>query len=398
MSYSPRIIRITTVPISLHLLLKGQMRFMKEHGYDVIMISSPGPEAEAVEREESCEMITLPMKRTVSIAADLVSLYRLYKIFRVLKPDIVHSHTPKAGLLSMVAAKFASVPIRLHTVAGIPWIESRFLMRFIYKNVEKITAWASHRLYANSAGMLQFLKFEGITSDPLKLKLLGNGSSNGIDCNYFNKNQVDPTFVSSLKIKSNLKSGGKIWIFIGRIVKDKGITELVNAFIQYQQFYPNDQLWLVGDEERMRDPLSNDTSSKIELNDSIIHWGHQDDIRPYLVASYALVFPSYREGFPNVPMQAAAMGCPLILSDIDGCNEIVEHGNNGLLIKPKEIQSIVSAMTYLRENPNTSEKFASLSLKKISENYKQDVIWELLLKEYNDFLAIDTILLHKQIV
>jgi hypothetical protein len=126
------------------------------------------------------------MKRTVSIAADLVSLYRLYKIFRVLKPDIVHSHTPKAGLLSMVAAKFASVPIRLHTVAGIPWIESGFLMRIIYKNVEKITAWASHRLYANSAGMLSFLKYEGITSDPLKLKLLGNGSSNGIDCNYFN--------------------------------------------------------------------------------------------------------------------------------------------------------------------------------------------------------------------
>ena len=396
MTYSPRIIRITTVPISLHLLLRGQMKFMKENGYDVIMISSPGPEAEDVERNESCEMITLPMKRTVSIGSDIVSLIRLYKIFRVLKPDIVHSHTPKAGLLGMLAAKMAGVPVRLHTVAGIPWTESSFLMRIIYKNIERITAWSSHRLYANSAGMLQFLRFENITFDPAKIKLLGQGSSNGIDCNYFNKKNVDPEEINYLREKSKIGPEAKIWIFIGRIVKEKGICELVNAFIQFQQFYPNDQLWLVGDEEGSRDPLSKDTITKIKSNEKILQWGHQHDIRPFLSAAYALVFPSYREGFPNVPMQAGAMGCPLILSDIKGCNEIVDHDKNGLLIKPKDVQSIVSAMTYLRRNPKLCEQFAEKSQELIADKFKQDVIWQLLLTEYNDFLELQTDVLQKK--
>jgi glycosyltransferase involved in cell wall biosynthesis len=363
---------------------------MKENGYDVIMISSPGPEAEAVERNESCEMITLPMKRTVSIGSDIVSLFRLYRILKVLKPDIVHTHTPKAGLLGMLAAKMAKVPVRLHTIAGLPWIESNFLMKMIYKNVERLTAWASHRLYANSEGMLQFLRYEKITMDPEKIKLLGQGSSNGIDCNFFNKKNVDPEEINELLQKSQIDSNSKIWIFIGRIVKDKGINELVNAFIQFQQFYPNDQLWLVGDEEQSRDPLSKDTINKIKLNENILQWGHQQDVRPFLALAYALVFPSYREGFPNVPMQAGAMECPLILSDIKGCNEIVEHDFNGLLIKTKDVQSIVSAMTYLRRNPTLCEKFATESRKIIADKFKQDVIWQLLLTEYNDFLELQT--------
>jgi glycosyltransferase involved in cell wall biosynthesis len=155
-------------------------------------------------------------------------------------------------------------------------------------------------------------------------------------------------------------------------------------------------LWLVGDEEGSRDPLSKDTITKIKSNEKILRWGHQHDIRPFLSAAYALVFPSYREGFPNVPMQAGAMGCPLILSDIKGCNEIVEHDKNGLLIKPKDVQSIVSAMTYLRRNPKLCEQFAEESQELIADKFKQDVIWQLLLTEYNDFLELQTDALQKK--
>ena len=396
MNKSHRVIRITTVPLSLHKLINGQMKFMREKGFDVIMVSSAGPESAIVQQSESCPLITINMTRSITPLQDIVAVFRLWWTFINLRPTIVHTHTPKAGLLGMLAAKMAGVPVRLHTVAGIPWTESGFLMRIIYKNVERITAWSSHRLYANSAGMLQFLRFENITFDPAKIKLLGQGSSNGIDCNYFNKKNVDPEEINYLREKSKIGPEAKIWIFIGRIVKEKGICELVNAFIQFQQFYPNDQLWLVGDQEGSRDPLSKDTITKIKSNEKILQWGHQHDIRPFLSAAYALVFPSYREGFPNVPMQAGAMGCPLILSDIKGCNEIVEHDKNGLLIKPKDVQSIVSAMTYLRRNPKLCEQFAEKSQELIADKFKQDVIWQLLLTEYNDFLELQTDVLQKK--
>ncbi len=385
-SVKPKLVRITTVPVSLRLLLKGQMKYMKEHGFEVVMISSPGDDAAIVEQQEECEMITIPMERKVSLFADVQSLFRLIRILKNLEPDIVHTHTPKAGLLGMLAAKFAGVPVRLHTVAGLPWMEAKGVSRQILKLMERITAFAAHKVYPNSKGLYDFLKKEKIVSNQDKLKLLGNGSSNGIDCNYFSSSQVAPEIIHQLKIESRFQEGSWVWIFAGRLVREKGIHELLQAFSRIQEQFPADQLWLLGEEEVERDPLLQEDRDMIHAHPQIKHWGFQKDVRPYMAAAQVLVFPSYREGLPNVPLQAGAMECALIVSDINGCNEIVEHGENGLLVPTKDTEAVFQSMLTLRNNEALQKTFAKKSREKIMSLYSREHVWELLENEYRFFL------------
>ena len=381
-----KLVRITTVPVSLHLLLKGQMKFMKEQGFEVIMISSPGVEAALVEREEECEMIVLPMERKVSLFKDVQALIRLTRILKNLEPDIVHTHTPKAGLLGMLAAYFAKVPVRLHTIAGLPWMESRGLKRMILKQMERVTAVCAHHVYPNSSGLYAFLNKENISSNG-KMKLLGKGSSNGIDCTYFSKDAVDASAVEGLQLQSELKESGWVWIFAGRLVRDKGIHELLYAFTKVQEQYPDDQLWLLGNEEPALDPLEGWAIELMQAHSHIYRWGFQKDVRPFFAAADVLVFPSYREGMPNVPMQAGAMECAMILSDINGCNELVTDGTDGLLVPPKNQELLVQKMLQLRQQRELRDSFAAASRKKIMEHYNRSAVWNHLLKEYKTLLT-----------
>lgn len=381
----PLLVRITTVPISLRLLLKGQMRFMKEQGFDVVMISSEGKDAEVLEDLEGCEMITLPMERSVSLFKDLRALFRLIRIFRNLQPDIVHTHTPKAGLLGMLAARITGVPVRLHTVAGLPWMESKGLSFFILKQVERLTAFCAQQLYPNSSGLRQFLIDQKVAS-PRKLTLLGNGSSNGIDCDYFSRSAIVGMDVDRLKRESFLGRDGWVWIFVGRLVREKGLCELFHAFDQLSWQYPEDQLWLVGEEEPERDPLPEAERNWMKMHLGVKRFGFQQDVRPFLAAAHVLVFPSYREGFPNVPLQAGAMECAMILSDINGCNELVRDGENGFLVPAKDEGKLLQAMLDLRKDPQLRLRMAGNSLRFIRDQYAQETIWNLILSEYHRFL------------
>jgi len=386
MKHTPRLIRITTAPVSLLLLLKGQMNYMQQNGFEVIMISSPGPEAQQAEDQERCEMITIPMERGVNILKDVVTLIRLYRLLKRLKPDIVHTHTPKAGLLGMLASAFCSVPVRLHTIAGLPWMERTGFSRVVLKKMECLTAACAHRIYPNSKGLKTFIEREQIVPSA-KLKLLGSGSSNGIDCAYFNREVVSENAIQTLKENAGLVNGGFVWIFAGRLVKDKGINELVRAFLNIVNEFPDDQLWLVGKEEPELDPLSISTRRYMQQHPAIKCWGFQSDVRPFFAASSALVFPSYREGFPNVPMQAGAMHLPMILSDINGCNEIVNHGVTGILVKPKSENDLYAAMRLIRRDEELRQRLATNCFEQIRSNYVQQTIWENLRIEYHSLMS-----------
>ncbi len=381
----PKLIRITTVPISLQILLKGQMRFMKEHGFEVIMISNDGPEVKPLLEQEQCPHIAVRMTRIISPFTDLVSLFKLIKLFRKLKPDIVHSHTPKAGLLAMWAAKFTGVPVRLHTIAGLPWVETKGWMNALLQLVEKLTALPAHRIYPNSFIQQQFLSDHKIAVG--KMKVLGNGSSNGINSHFFSLDENISKISDELKRSEKVPEDGWIWIFVGRIVKDKGIGELVEAFAALHKIFPSDRLWLVGEEETELDPLDEEHKKILHEHSAIRCWGFQKDIRPYLASARVLVFPSYREGFPNVPLQAGSMGCMLLLSDINGCNEIVQDGVNGMLVPPKDREKLTGAMITIRKDENLRKAFAASIQKKIREDYDQQKLWNILLEEYRFWLA-----------
>jgi glycosyltransferase involved in cell wall biosynthesis len=380
-----KIIRITSVPMSLKYLLKGQMSFMSQNGLDVIMVSSDGQELKEVIETEKCNHYIIPLTRKITPFKDIRATYELYRLIRKERPDIVHTHTPKAGIIGMLASYFARVPIRLHTVAGLPLMEAIGFKRIILNFVEKLTYKCSTKVYPNSYGLKKIILKHRFTSEN-KLKVIGNGSSNGIDTSYF-----DPELFSikeNLALKTNLgiKKTDFVFIFVGRIVSDKGINELVEAFDKICLVEENIKLLLVGPFEDELDALQKKTKLIIDDNDEIISVGYQNDVRPYFSISDCLVFPSYREGFPNVVMQAGAMRLPSIVSDINGCNEIIENNINGFVIKWKSVDAIYNAMIKITSDKPLFNKLKLNSRDSIKIKYEREVYWGLLLNEYESII------------
>lgn len=380
-----KIIRLTTVSTSLKTLLKGQHRFMSQNGFEVVGVSSPGNELQEVQQDEGIRVIPLEMTRTISPIQDLKSLLAFYKLCKKEKPLLVHSHTPKAGIVGMLGAKLAGVPIRLHTVAGLPLMEATGTKRRILNWVEKMTYSAATKVYPNSKGLYDFIIQEKFVNTT-KLKVIANGSSNGIDTTFFSKEAIDSSSVEQLKNELGFSSSDFIYVFVGRLVGDKGINELIAAFKIISKHNAQAKLLLVGPQETKLDPLSKRTLFEIEHNEKIRSVGFQRDVRPFLALSQALVFPSYREGFPNAVMQAGAMELPCIVSNINGCNEIIEKGVNGLVIPVKNIDAIVEAMLIIFREHDIYTHLKANSRRMIVERYEQQVVWDALLNEYTSLI------------
>ncbi len=377
-----KLIRITTVPISLKILLRGQLRFMNGQNFDVLGVSSVGEELDEIRVDEGISVHALNMTRKISPLKDLKSLWKFYRLCKKEKPDIVHSHTPKAGIIGMFGARLAGVPIRLHTVAGMPLMEAKGTKRRILDWVEKITYAFATKVYPNSMGLHDFILHNGYVSKD-KLKIIGNGSSNGINTEFFSRAQIESHKMQSLKLSLGIKDRDFIFIFVGRLVGDKGINELISAFKQSK--LPDVKLLLVGAPETF-DPLSEVILNEIHINPNIIAVGFQRDVRPYFAISDALVFPSYREGFPNVVMQAGAMELPAIVSDINGCNEIIIEGKNGTIIPVKNVDAIKEAMEIMVRDRERYFQMKANARKMITERYEQQVVWDALLTEYKSLL------------
>ena len=375
-----KLIRITTVPSSLRSLLKGQHRFMSKY-FEVIGVSGDGDALAEVRQNEGIRTHAVEMTRTITPLKDLKALLKLYKFFKKEKPFIVHTHTPKAGTVGMIAAKLAGVPNRLHTIAGLPLLEKTGVMRKLLNLVEKLTYSCSTLILPNSFKLKRIILTEKFTSAS-KLKVIGHGSSNGIDTEHYNIAHVTEKEKEQLRESLNINENDTVFIFIGRIVKDKGINELVAAFNLLTKKHSRCKLLLIGSRENHLDPLLSKTEILIKENICIIPTGVQKDIRPYVSISHALTFPSYREGFPNVVLQASCMCLPCIVSDINGCNEIIEDQVNGLIIPVKNSEALESAMIYMIENPEKRLDMIKHSRKRILERYKQEFIWDESLKLY----------------
>lgn len=377
-----KLIRITTVPVSLKILLRGQLRFMSENGFEVIGVSSSGKDLEAVAQRENIRTMAIEMTRMISPIRDVISVWQLYRIFKNERPVIVHSHTPKAGTVGLLAAKLAGVPIRFHTVAGLPLMEASGVKRIVLDVVEKVTYRCASKVYPNSKGLYDLIIQENYASKN-KLKVIGQGSSNGIDTSFFNPIHFSASQNQTLRNSLGIQPSDFVFTFIGRLVGDKGINELVKAVKNLKFKTNNLKLVLVGRQEYELDPLLPDTLQEMEKNINIIWTGFQEDVRPFFAISNALVFPSYREGFPNVVMQAGAMGLPSIVSDINGCNEIIIDGINGLIIPPKDTEALQNAMLRFVEDSILYNKLKSTSRELITSRYEQKLFWEALLDEYN---------------
>jgi len=374
-----KLFRISTVPMSLNILLKGQLRFLDRY-FDVTAISGSGHDLDEVKEREGVKVHPIEIQRQISPFKDLISLIKLYRYFSTEKPDIIHSITPKAGLLSMVAGKLAGVPIRIHTFTGLVFPYKEGFFQKILILMDKLLCSCATNIYPEGKGVKDDLKKFKITDKPLTI--IGNGNVNGIDVNHFSSVLFSEEAKLNLKNKLSISNDDFVFVFVGRLVKDKGINELISAFKKLS--IQNVKLLLVGPYESDLDPLEESTLSEINHNKNIITLGFQKDVRSYFAISDALVFPSYREGFPNVVLQALAMGLPAIVSDINGCNEIITHQENGIIVPPKSESSILEAILLLLDQIfyNKLQSNARASIMK----YKQEHIWELLKENYEELL------------
>ena len=379
----PKLFRVTTVPESLNILLRGQHKFMSTNGFEVIGISSAGNALYEVSQEEEIRVIEINMSRKITPIKDFLSVYNLYKLIKKEKPIIVHSHTPKAGAVAMMAAKIANVPIRLHTVAGLPLMEAKGIKRKLLNFVEKVTYACATKVYPNSKGLYDFIVEEELISS-IKMKIIANGSSNGIDTSYFDSERISEEQRHELRTKLNIQKTDFVFVFVGRLVGDKGINELIDAFARIKD--SNVKLLLVGGLESDLDPLKSETIHEIDKNKNIISVGFQKDVRPYFAISHCLVFPSYREGFPNVVLQAGAMGLPSIVSNINGCNEIIQEGINGSIIPSKDRESLYTVMHKIISDEAWRKQLAGNARDIIVSHYEQKLVWDSLLIEYKHLL------------
>ena len=368
-----KLIRVTTADISLNSLLKGQLKFLNQY-FEVVGVAKDTGVLKEVSEREGIRVVDAPLERPISLVKDIKGLWFLYRLFRKEKPWCVHANTPKGSLLAMIAAWFACVPHRVYTVTGLRYQGAHGMLRTILKTMECLSCLFATNVIPEGQGVLHALQEDNITKK--SLRVIWNGNINGIDTEYFK-----PT-----ESFTERKNDTFTFVFIGRIVRDKGIHELTECIRKL-----NCNLILVGSFED-GDPVDEDDKKFLLTSEKVKFVGWQTDVRPYLEQADALVFPSYREGFPNVPMQAGAMGLPCIVTNINGCNEIIKDGLNGKIIaaplkegtKMME-QSLLNTMQWFIDHREEAKRMGNNARPMIQERYEQRYVWTAL-KEYYDAL------------
>ena len=406
--YRKKLIRITTADISLNSLLKGQLKFLNQY-FEVIGVAKDTGVLKEVSEREGIRVVDAPLERPISLVKDIKGLWFLYRLFRKEKPWCVHANTPKGSLLAMIAAWFAGVPHRVYLVTGLRYQGAHGMLRMILKTMERMSCLFATNVIPEGQGVLQCLKRDNITKK--SLQVIHYGNINGKDTEFFSRDNTIQTaslkqadkhiFLRNLSekearslVRSELgfSNNDFIFVFIGRLVNDKGLGELADAIGKLENENLEIKLLLIGEIDGEADALAKDKLNYLMQSKNVKYIGVQSDIRPYLMASDVLVFPSYREGFPNVPLEAGALGLPAIVTNINGSNEIIEDGVNGKIIqapldnKGVRVNDITielyTMMKWFYYHPEEVKRMGENARPIICERYEQHNVWKALLEYY----------------
>ena len=375
-----KIIRSCTVSLSL-CFVKGLLTDLCKK-YEIVLVSSPGKEMDEITMEYGIRGVSIPMERHISFIRDAVSLYQIINTFKKEKPTMVHSMTPKAGLLCMIAGWLTRVPVRVHTFTGLVFPTSTGLKQKILMLTDAITCACATHVIPEGEGVKNDLINNGITKKPLRV--LGYGNVRGIDMNRFSLRPE--VFKMAEEI---YKKDVFTFLFVGRIVRDKGMNELMDAFERLTKEHYRIRLILVGSFEDSLDPISDRAKTIINNNSLIESVGPKggDELVAYYAASDCFVFPSYREGFPNTVIEAGAMGLPSIVTDINGSREIIVNGKNGIIIPSKDTDALYQAMKKMIEDEESRQHMASNARQMIADRYEQGFVRQCLYDFYDEILS-----------
>ena len=378
MKSNNKILRAVTVSESVE-FYTPIVKNLQEKGYEVVSVSSSGPELDLL-RKDGIKVIEVPMERHISLIKDLLSFKNLVFIFRKEKPRMVHSMTPKAGLLCMIASYITHVPIRVHTFTGLVWPTAKGLTRRILMFTDWLTCACATHIIPEGDGVLNDLH-KHITKKPMKV--LGYGNVRGVDMTRFSKRDEVLNLSESL-----IKNTVFTFIFVGRIVGDKGINELIEAFLELLKVHNNIRLFLVGNYEQDLDPILKLTKDRIDSTPEIKSVGPKfgDELLAYYASSDCFVFPSYREGLPNTVMEAGAMDLPSIVTDTNGSREIIENGKNGVIIPSKDVDSLYKAMRQMIEDKDAYNTMVANARPMIESRFEQSFVRKCLLDFYEEIM------------
>lgn len=383
MSDRKKIIRTATVPLSLDLFCRGLLRELSSR-YEIIALSSPLPELDSIRKREKVRTIAVPMARKIAPLSDLKSLFRLIRVFRKERPDMVHSITPKAGLLTMLAAWITRVPVRIHTFTGLVFPSEKGWKRRLLILTDRLTAACATHVIPEGIGIRDDLIRFRITGKPLRV--LGNGNVRGIDRNHYVRTENLSRKAAGIRHRLHIPQESFVFVFVGRLDRDKGIEELVRAFRMLEGDYPETHLVLVGAEEPDGKALLEETKEIMDRDDHIhLSDGWQNDVRPWYAAADALVLASHREGFPNVVIEAGAMELSSIVTDINGSREIVKDGQNGSIVPAGDAEALYAAMKDFVEQPEKVQKMAAAA-RSLASRYEQSYVRQCLDVFYREVL------------
>jgi glycosyltransferase involved in cell wall biosynthesis len=382
-SNKPRLVVATTVPVTLQAFFDGQLRFFKQNGFRVTAVSSPEPGLEEVRDRDGIDVIGVPMARRISPLADLVALVRLIRLLRKLNPHIVHTGTPKAGLLVGIAAWLLRVPVRVYTIHGLPFIIKTGLKRVILKLSERISCLCAHRVLAVGQSMRSIAVREGLCPAE-RIGVPAGGSANGVDTDRFNRD-LHADQGAAIRRGLAIPPDAVVFGFIGRLVRDKGIIELTEAWKLLHNQVPNAHLIMVGMWEP-QDPVPQEVRQSLESGPGVHLVGQTFDTPPYYAAMDVVILPTYREGFPIVPLEAAAMMLPMVITDAFGCSDAVVDGLTGIVIPSRNAPALADAMRRLAEDPDLRRRLGAAGRDRVLREFRPVVIWKALLAEYQSQL------------
>lgn len=378
-----KILYVTTISMTLDYFLKGIMTDLVKDGHEVVAVSSPGEWMAAVRACEGVKVIEVPMERRIAPFSDLRSLFRLFRVIRSERPDIVHSFTPKAGLLAMIASRVAGIKVRIHTFTGLVFPTATGFKRRLLMMTDRLTCACASHVIAEGQGVRDDLLGSRITRK--EVRVLGHGNIRGIDLERYDRTPEIMELAEKLRVPDVFT-----FLFVGRIVRDKGITELCEAF---RLVASAARLVLVGPFEDKVDPVPEETRKYIEQCPDIITTGEitGQDLLAWYAASDCFVLPSYREGFPNTVIEAGAMGLPSIVTDINGSREIIADGINGLVVPPKDVESLREAMVKMLYDNDFRESAASVSRDMIASRFEQGYVRRCLYDYYGYVLRVNNL-------
>ena len=328
---------MTTVPMSLN-FFKGQINELSKE-FDVTLISSPDNVLKKIAQRENVKYRTIAMKRDISLKDDISGLLKFLYLFAKERPQIIHCNTPKASLLGLTSGYLTRVPTRIYYIHGLRYEGAVGKKRQLLVNFEKLNCFCATDIIAVSNGIKQKVE-EKLTRKPVTV--IHHGSANGLDINEFSNHNYNAKIIRE---EYGISENDFVFGFVGRLVKDKGIEELVGAFNQLEQ--KNIKLILVGKYEPDLDPLSQETLQIIKSNPNIIEVGFQKDVKKFLSIMDLFVSPSHREGFGVAVLEANLMKVPVLVSNITGHSEIVTQGINGFFVKPKNMQDLQEKMNHM---------------------------------------------------